>query len=397
MSSAERRAERLAAHLSAALPSSSSPSTAAVTARPLAPAGCAAAAPAAAAAATTDAPAAVGDNAAGHLTLMAQKRAAFQQNPPPRAAFLQHGSIPFFDIRDASEVDAAYKAELHAAFFDGAGCLGLKRVFAPGVMDRYNAWCEGILLGPGGTGAANMTHPKQPDKFVINDLLERLSVDDPSLLMELIANPVYNAVMDALLGFMTIGAITTHWIKPHGARQRSHVDFPLHVGSGKFWEASPAKMMRLTTPYQLDHVLPYYSVQAIVASDAMDAVNGSTECVPFSQHIPGLDRRVHEPGFYASMEGQFVNTTLGQGDVFIFNRGLCHRGGRNTTGVRRNSCIMQCVWLWGIGQHKIDADAILGNLRDSGCASFAALTPEQLADLTLRLKKPYPIDTTVSN
>ena len=195
-----------------------------------------------------------------HLALIAARRAAFTK--PPRASFLQHGAIPFFDIRDAAEVDASYAAELHEAFFEGAGCLGLKGVFAPGVMERYNAWCERVLTSPDALkGATNLTHPKQKDKFVINDLLERLSVDDPELLMALIANPVYNAVMDALLGFMTIGAVTTHWIKPNGKRQRSHVDYPLHVGSGKFWEGSPAKLDRMITPYQMDHILPYYSVQ----------------------------------------------------------------------------------------------------------------------------------------
>ena len=137
--------------------------------------------------------------------------------------------------------------------------------------------------------------------------------------------------------------------------------------------------------------------QAIVASDAMNAINGSTECVPFSHHVPQLDRRIHDNEFYASMENKFVNTELAQGDVFIFNRALCHRGGENTTGTRRNSCIMQCVWLFGIGQHKIDGDKVMANLRDSGCASFAALTPEQRKAFALRLKKPYPINTTISN
>ena len=94
---------------------------------------------------------------------------------------------------------------------------------------------------------------------------------------------------------------------------------------------------------------------------------------------------------------RLAREALEQGDVFVFNRRLCHRGGENTTGVRRNSCIMQCVWLFGLGQHKIDSERVLANLRASGCASFAALTPAQLKDFTLRLQKPYPIDTTISN
>eukprot|EP00936_MAST-01D_sp_MAST-1D-sp1_P002254 g2254.t1 len=318
---------------------------------------------------------------------------------PARASFLQGGKIPFWDIRDARQVvdDPSMRQELHAAFYDGAGCIGLKGVFTPSVMDQYNVWCEHVLSQP--LNAKNLTHPKQPDKFVVNDLLERLSADDPELLMALINNDVYNAVLDSLLGFSTIGAMTTHWIKPHGKRQRSHVDYPMHVGSGKFWEASPAKMMDLTTPYQLDHVLPYFSVQAVMASDAMNVINGSTEVVPFSHHIPQLDLRLHDPKFYALMEPHFMNTTLDKGDVFIFNRRLCHRGGENTTAVRRNSCIMQCVWLWGIGQHAIDVGRVIHNLVETRCVSYARLCADKaLAErFHLRLKKPFPIDTTQHN
>lgn len=106
-------------------------------------------------------------------------------------------------------------------------------------------------------------------------------------------------------------------------------------------------------PYQHPHVpTPSFSKknQSMIASDAMNAENGSTECVPFSQKVELMDLKIHSSKFYDEMEPLFVNTVLEQGDVFFFNRRLCHRGGENNTDKRRNSCITQSVWLWGIGQ-----------------------------------------------
>ena len=71
--------------------------------------------------------------------------------------------------------------------------------------------------------------------------------NDPDLLLNLVADKTLNTCQDTLLGFSKYGACTTHWIEAGGDRQMSHVDYPLHVGSGPFWEESPAKMKHLTT------------------------------------------------------------------------------------------------------------------------------------------------------
>ena len=133
---------------------------------------------------------------------------------------------------------------------------------------------------------------------MINDIFETMSESDPELLLLLSNNATVNGVLDTLLGFSTFGALTTHWIKPGGAGQTSHVDYPCHVGSGTFWNdnkgvASPNKLERLTTKHQLNHMLPYYSVQTLFASDAMNESNGSTQCVPFSLHVDSIDLKIH--------------------------------------------------------------------------------------------------------
>ena len=130
-----------------------------------------------------------------------------------------------------------------------------------------------------------------------------------------------------------------------------------------------------------------------MAADAMDVKNGSTECVPFSQQVEDVDLKILDSRFAAEMEKDFVNVTLAQGDVFIFNRRLCHRGGKNTTPTRRNSAIMQCVWLWGLGQHDLDGDALIAKI--SKTKVFVAMSPDEREHFCLRLTRPYPTDTTV--
>ena len=329
---------------------------------------------------------------------------------PPGATELQN-TIPVFDLKakdfcvndgaaacGGANASAAATAEvtcanLYRAFFEGAGCVILRGVYDKEDMCAYNAWCEDLLSKP--LNAANLTHPKQKDKYVINDVLERLSADNPELLLRLIDNPVFTGSLDALLGFMTWGAVTTHWIKPHGKRQQSHVDYPLHVGSGKFWEASVEKMCRMTTHYQREHILPYFSVQALIASDAMDKSNGSTEVVPHSHHVERLDEKVHDAGFYAAVEDKFINVQLRQGDVLLFNRRLCHRGGQNESDKRRNSLITQCVWLFGTGQHAIDVPRVVKNLEKS--TRWQAMTAQRRSQVRQRLQRPYPINTTAHN
>ena len=94
---------------------------------------------------------------------------------------------------------------------------------------------------------------------MINELLHRMSESDPDLLLKLVANKNLNICQDTLLGFCKYGACTTHWIEPGGDRQASHVDYPLHVGSGPFWEGSPEKVKRLTTAFQTNEIMKKYS------------------------------------------------------------------------------------------------------------------------------------------
>ena len=147
--------------------------------------------------------------------------------------------VPFYRVSSVEDFTSELMEDIYSQFFQsgGAGCLGFKNVFDTNTMDEYNSFCE-RYIETDAKHHSNCRHPKQKGKYVINNLMEALSEQNPDLLMELINNPVYNKIMDILLGVSCIGAFTTHWIEGKADRQLSHVDYPMHVGSGKFWEAN---------------------------------------------------------------------------------------------------------------------------------------------------------------
>ena len=74
--------------------------------------------------------------------------------------------------------------ELHDQLFDGPGCFVVRRVFDAETMDRLNRWTDATLEAT--ASDPNATHPLQPDKRLINRLLERMAESDPELLAELL-------------------------------------------------------------------------------------------------------------------------------------------------------------------------------------------------------------------
>jgi ectoine hydroxylase-related dioxygenase (phytanoyl-CoA dioxygenase family) len=275
-------------------------------------------------------------------------------------------------------------------FYEKAGCLIIKNVFTTELMSKYNNFCyenfEDVL-----NNQENCSHPKQKDKITINDLLERLSKQDPELLIKLINNNKLNKVLDILLGFACIGSMSTHCIKPGGKRQKSHVDYPLHIGSGLFWENN--KIDEYLTDYQINNILPYYSIQCFIASDACDEKNGSTEVMIGSHLITDVGKKILDNNFYRDIEDKFINVKLEKGDVLLFNRDLIHRGGFNQSKYNRNSCIIQYVWLFGIPQAIRNSQLIFNNLENE----LNKLNNEEKKKIKYRIRQPYPIDVTKHN
>lgn len=300
----------------------------------------------------------------------------------------QNNLVPVINLEKIDIFCPKNQEKIYNLFFLQRGCVIFKNLYSTHQMNEFNLWCSSVLETA--KNDINCTHPKQKDKWLINDLIKRLVDDQPSLLIDILFDNKLNQIMDIILGFGTFGSATGHWINPGGKRQLSHVDYPIHIGSGAFWEHSVNKLKRLSTQHQINHILPHFSFQLLIAADKMDVSNGSTEVVPCSHLLPDMDLIIHDPKTYSKFEEYFMNVSLEQGDLLIFNRRLCHRGGENISNFRRNALIIQSVYLWGVGQEIIDSSYIISKLEQN--QKYLDLPESKKKDIKLRLQKPYPID-----
>ena len=300
----------------------------------------------------------------------------------------QYDMIPVYDVKNIDLSDENILTSIYENFYNEAGVLIIKNAYSKEIMEEYNKWSFKILGDA--KNDKNCRHPKQNGKYLINDIIGRMTTTEPELLMELINNKNLTTLIDLLLGFAKYGSVTGHLISAGGDRQQSHVDYPTHIGSGAFWENSIEKFKNLTTNYQVNHILPYYSVQVLISTCYMDVKNGSTEVVPCSHLLKDIDLLIHDKKIYNYFEKLFVNVTLDKGDILIFNRRLCHRGGKNLSSNPRNSLILQCVWMWGIGQEIIEYEKIIKHIEKTNY--YNNLSEYEKEKFKMRLKAPYPID-----
>lgn len=301
----------------------------------------------------------------------------------------QHGIIPVIEAKRITIENRVLLKQIYDLFFNEVGCVILKNVFDRSLMNTLNEWTECMLEDA--KLDANCVHPKQKDKYLVNDVILRMASTKPNLLLKTVFDPTIMCAMDSLLGFSRIGSATMHWIQPGGDRQEAHVDYPIHVGSGAFWEGRVNKIMEIMTSYQIEHIMPYYSIQTLIACDSMDSSNGSTEVIPCSHRIKNMDLVVHCDSVKEALESKFVNVSLQKGDVLIFNRRLCHRGGANKSKARRNALIIQSVFLWGIGQEIIESSKVLQELTLKSSV-YKSWSTSQKNRFINRIQPPYPIN-----
>ena len=254
-------------------------------------------------------------------------------------------------------------------------------LFAMHQKTNFNRFCESTLQD------TNFTHPIQENKLLIKNLLYRLSNYDSNLLVNIFSNQKITTIADILLGFGVYGSVTGQLIKPGDKKQQSHVDHPLNLFSSPFWNDDINKFKRYLTHRQMNIVLPYHSVQVLVASDKMDVINGSTEIIPCSQNIDNIDIKVYDKELNTLLDTKFVNVSLEKGDVLFFNRRLVQRGGENLSNKRRNSLIIQYVNLFAVPQEIYDYEKVLENISD--CFVYNTLSDNQQEEFLYRLKQPF--------
>lgn len=207
--------------------------------------------------------------------------------------------------------------------------------------------------------------------------------------VDCLTNPHLNNVLDNLLGFGIVGSFTAHTIKPHGKEQRVHTDFPAHIFSGPFWENNPEKFNKYINSYTKKYILPYTSVQVLIATMDITGENGATRIYPHSFKIDDIDSNIHNREWSHKHLPNPTFVELEPGDVLIFNRGVAHKGGENTTEMERNAIIGQWTSLVGIPQHHFDTEMMLKKI--------SKLPPEKVEEFITRIHRPFPLDNTIHN
>lgn len=279
---------------------------------------------------------------------------------------------------------------LYDMFYNNYGCFLLRSVYTSKDMDEFNSWCKDTLQEAAQDG--NSRHPIQKDKLLINNLLFRLSRDNPKLFLDICNNSTLTNVMDILLGFGCFGSATAHWVKPGGNKQLAHVDYPIHMASSPFWDCNINKLKRFVTRNQLNNILPHHSIQILVAVDDMNIDNGSTQVVPGSHLLDDIDIHIQDHSIKKMFEPHFKSVSLKKGDILVFNRRLVHRGGHNKSDKSRNALIFQCVNIWTVPQEINPYDDIKANLER--LEQFSNI--DRLDEFLLRIKQPYPKDVSQS-
>tara|TARA_Y100000389_G_scaffold42703_1_gene37388 strand:- start:3301 stop:4263 length:963 start_codon:yes stop_codon:yes gene_type:complete len=301
-------------------------------------------------------------------------------------------NIPAMSVPEYSSQSTPTPEDLYDVFHNRSGCFIVRSMYSVELMDAFNTWCSDTLQEASQDG--NSRHPIQKGKLLINNLLYRLSRDDPDMLMDICNHPTLTTAMDVLLGFGCFGSATAHWIEPGGERQLSHVDYPIHLASSPFWGQDVSKLKRYTTRSQINTTLPHHSIQILIATDDTDVNNGSTQVVPGSQSIPDIDVHIQGEEVKRAFEPLFQSVSLKKGDILFFNRHLVHRGGYNASAKRRNALILQCVHLWSIPQELHPYEQIKAQLAE--CGRFGELSVEEREEFLTRIKQPYPKDVTMS-
>ena len=296
-------------------------------------------------------------------------------------------NIPKYDINDT-----CYQ-EMYDNFFNKFGCIIIKNAYSNETMNSYDKWCDNMYEVI--KSDVNINHSIQSDKILYNNIVERMGNNNSELLYNLLGHQKLNNVLDNLLGFSRIGSCTGHKVLKNGNRQETHVDYPIHLNASPFWknDGGVSKLKRMITRYQLNYVLPYFSLQSLTAICDMDKSNGSTEIVPCTHLIEDIDIKLRDENFRNIIENYFMNVTLQKGDVLIFNRRLCHRGGKNYSDHDRNALITQYVWGWGIGQEEINYKPFFDNLND--IEEYKLLTDKEKEMFKMRFNFKYPRDVSV--
>ena len=211
--------------------------------------------------------------------------------------------------------------------------------------------------------------------------LQKMAGANPDLYTRYFANPNIDAVCESWLGPCYQMTAQINLVYPGGQAQRPHRDYHMGFQTIDTCERYPA---------HVHGVSPLLTLQGAIAHCDMNAENGVTQLLPFSQ--------LYQPGYLAYRQDEFrnffedhyVQVPLKKGDTVFFNPALFHAAGENkSTDVNRLGNLLQVSSAYGRSLENLDRQMMCesiypelqqklaeGALSDAECHAVIAATAE---------------------
>ena len=211
--------------------------------------------------------------------------------------------------------------------------------------------------------------------------LQKLAAANPELYTRYFANPNIDAVCESWLGPCYQMTAQINLVYPGGEAQQPHRDYHMGFQTSATCERYPAHVHSLS---------PVLTLQGAIAHCDMNASNGVTQLLPFSQRYQSGFLAYRLDSFKNYFKEHYVQLPLEKGDTVFFNPALFHAAGENkTTDQNRLGNLLQvssaygrslenidrramCNWIYPVLQKRI-AD---GSISAADCQAVIAATAE---------------------
>lgn len=211
--------------------------------------------------------------------------------------------------------------------------------------------------------------------------LQKMAGANPDLYTRYFANPNIDAVCESWLGPCYQMTAQINLVYPGGQAQRPHRDYHMGFQTIDTCERYPA---------HVHSVSPLLTLQGAIAHCDMNAENGVTQLLPFSQRYQPGYLAYRQDEFRNFFEEHYVQVPLKKGDTVFFNPALFHAAGENkSTDVNRLGNLLQVSSAYGRSLENLDRQMMCeliypelqqklaeGALSDAKCHAVIAATAE---------------------
>jgi ectoine hydroxylase-related dioxygenase (phytanoyl-CoA dioxygenase family) len=241
----------------------------------------------------------------------------------------------------------AVMAELAEVLGDGPGVLCLRAAVPADVVDRATAAFLAMIEAQHASGSGAGDHfARAGANDRVWNALEKLAVEAPDVFVDYYASDGLALASAAWLGPAYQITSQLNLVRPGGAAQSAHRDYPLGFMTDPQATDYPAHTHTMT---------PLLTLQGAVAHVDMPVESGPTKLLPHSHKLADGYLAWRRPDVRDLFESQAVQLPLSSGDAVFFNPALLHAAGENRTAdVHRLANLLQVVSPFARAMETID-------------------------------------------